>query len=228
LFSFENYPGFVTDTFFCEDVGINPVQMWVFDEQGNADYCETNLIVQDNMEVCPTFYVELGGRVEMPDGEPLAGVDMYVSGTDMQAVTTEADGTFSFPQLPEGGGYELKPSWEMHSSEGITSYDLVLISRHILGLKPLEFPYQMIAADVNNSHFVSTLDMALIQRRILGQIESFPGQQDWVFIPADYTFPNPSNPFLPVFPREMVFEPLDSSFMQADFIAVQLGNPSDM
>lgn len=227
-FSFGPYPGFTTDTFFCSDVGDNLIQMWVFDEQGNTDYCQTNLQVQDNMGACPMSYVALGGRVETPHGEPLAGVEMYLNGADSQEDMTAADGTFFFPEVLQGEPYELKPSWPEHSAEGISSFDLVMISRHILGIKPLEFPYQMIAADVNNSHFVSTMDMALIQRRILGQIESFPGQQDWVFIPADYEFPNPDNPFLPVFPRELVFDSLDSSFMEADFIAVQLGNPSDM
>lgn len=36
-------------------------------------------------------------------------------------------------------------------TNGVTTLDIVLIQRHILGLKPLNSPYKILAADVNNS-----------------------------------------------------------------------------
>jgi hypothetical protein len=37
--------------------------------------------------------------------------------------------------------------------------DLVLISKHILGLEPLNSPYKMIAADANKSNSITTFDI---------------------------------------------------------------------
>ena len=44
-------------------------------------------------------------------------------------------------------------------ASAVTTFDLVLISRHILGLEALDSPYKMIAADVNMSGTISTSDV---------------------------------------------------------------------
>lgn len=38
--------------FGCNDLGMQPVQLWAMDAAGNADYCETFVIVQDNQGGC--------------------------------------------------------------------------------------------------------------------------------------------------------------------------------
>lgn len=226
-FSYSSYPGDTLRTFFCEDLGENTVRLWVFDDFGNADYCETYLEVQDPMEACQPFDFELGGHIATFQGAALPAAEVILSGSMQQELLTEEDGSYVFTNLPQGGDYTLRPAWSFHSMEGITTLDMVLISRHILQVVPFDSPYQLIAADVNGSGSVSSLDLVLIQRRILGVIDTFPEQSDWVFVPADYDFPDPNNPFSPPFPRVMNFNNLTASVEDADFIAVQLGNVSD-
>jgi hypothetical protein len=36
-------------TFTCDELGTQLVELWSIDLAGNADYCETYVIVQDNM-----------------------------------------------------------------------------------------------------------------------------------------------------------------------------------
>ena len=44
----------LTPSFFdCDDVGTNVVYLYVTDEAGNSDFCETYVIIQDNMVICP-------------------------------------------------------------------------------------------------------------------------------------------------------------------------------
>ncbi len=226
-FSYSSSPGDTLRTFFCEDLGVNTVQLWVFDDFGNADYCETYLEVQDLMAVCQPFDFDVGGRITTFQGMPLPAVEVVLSGSMQQQLSTQEDGSYAFVHLQEGGDYTLSPTWPFHDSDGLTTYDMVLITRHILQVVLFDSPYQLIAADVNGSGNVSSLDLVLIQRRILGLIDAFPGQNDWVFVPADYDFPNPDNPFFPPFPRFLNFNNLSASVENADFIAVQLGNVSD-
>ena len=58
--------------------------------------------------------------------------------------------------------------------------DLVFITQHILGISPFSSQYQVIAADVNNSETITTLDMVLIRKVILGKEQAFT-VPSWVF-----------------------------------------------
>lgn len=51
---------------------------------------------------------------------------------------------------------------------GVTTNDLVLISKHINGLQLLPTPYMMIAADANGSGSITATDVSIIRKLILG------------------------------------------------------------
>lgn len=85
---------------------------------------------------------------------------------------------------------------------GVSTFDLVLISKHILGLETFGSPYQIIAADVNKSGSVTTFDIVEIRKLILGIYQNFPNNTSWRFIRKDHAFPNPANPFSPAFPEK--------------------------
>ncbi|MEO6759655.1 MAG: hypothetical protein ABIO24_09395, partial [Saprospiraceae bacterium] len=38
----------ISVTFNCTDIGTQPVEIWAIDAAGNADYCETYIVIQDN------------------------------------------------------------------------------------------------------------------------------------------------------------------------------------
>jgi len=61
--------------------------------------------------------------------------------------------------------------------------DIWAIQQHILQVNLLESPYSRIAADVNNSGSISTLDLVYIQRVILGLDEMFTYVDNWRFLP---------------------------------------------
>lgn len=66
---------------------------------------------------------------------------------------------------------------------GVTTFDLVQISKHILGLELLTNPFQIIAADANNSGSVTTFDISTIRKIILGIEPNFPANRSWRYIP---------------------------------------------
>lgn len=74
---------------------------------------------------------------------------------------------------------------------GVTTGDLVSISKHILGIQPLESPYQLIAADANNSGSVTTFDIVELRKLILGIYQQLPNNSSWRFVP-DYCFKDPA------------------------------------
>ncbi|MBK7338568.1 MAG: hypothetical protein IPJ00_21615 [Saprospirales bacterium] len=70
-----------------------------------------------------------------------------------------------------------------------------MIQQHILGQKLLSSPFKIIAADVNNSRSVTTLDMVQLRRVILNLESRFPNNRSWRFISASHTFTDRYNPW---------------------------------
>ncbi len=96
------------------------------------------------------------------------------------------------------------PSKDDNPLNGVTTYDLVLISKHILGLELLDSPYKLIAADANKSGSITTFDIVELRKLILG-IYGTP-TAPWIypsyrFVDKSFSFPNPLNPFQTAFPE---------------------------
>ncbi|HLP94586.1 MAG TPA: cohesin domain-containing protein [Saprospiraceae bacterium] len=108
------------------------------------------------------------------------------------------------------GEFIITPFKDDNPLNGVTTYDLVLISKHILSLEPLTTPYHIIAADANQSGSVTTFDIVELRKLILGTYTVLPNNTSWRFVPRDYEFPNASNPFQIPFP-EVINAEIDNS-----------------
>lgn len=69
---------------------------------------------------------------------------------------------------------------------GVSTYDLVLISQHILGIVYFDSPFKMIAADINHDGQITTFDVIVTQQLILYVIPEFPNCNAWRFFPNGY------------------------------------------
>lgn len=105
---------------------------------------------------------------------------------------------------------------------GVSTFDLVLINKHILGLELFNSPYIIIAADANKSKAVTTFDIVEFRKLILGIYSELPNNTSWRFVDADYSFPDPANPFEEIFPEiKTVSTPFPA---KADFVAIKVGD----
>jgi hypothetical protein len=168
------------------------------------------------------------GEVETADKDKVEGV-WHVG---ISADVCEANGYNLNPDCTKqysqclcelGGDYTVTPSKTNNVLCGVTTFDLVLISKHILGLELLDSPYKIIAADANNSNSVTTADLVAIRKLILLIDETFPDAPSWRFVDANFTFVNPANPFAPPFPT--VFNCQNTSGpCEANFVAIKVGD----
>ncbi|MBK8564179.1 MAG: T9SS type A sorting domain-containing protein [Saprospiraceae bacterium] len=107
---------------------------------------------------------------------------------------------------------------------GVSTYDMVLIRKHILGMEYLDSPYKIIAADVNHSNGITTYDLVEIQKAILHITDAFANNTSWRFVDAAYVFPNPTNPFVEVFPEVYNINDLNGNMNAVDFKAIKIGD----
>ena len=100
----------------------------------------------------------------------------------------------------------------------------VLISRHILGLEPLNTPYKQIAADANKSNTITTFDIVELRKVILGINSELPSNTAWRFVEKSQVFTDPSNPFADVIRENMTIANIQANMFNGDFVGVKIGD----
>ncbi len=126
--------------------------------------------------------------------------------------------------VPVASTFVIAPEKDDNPLNGVTTFDLVLISKHILGIEPLTSPYKMIAADANKSGSITTFDIVEIRKLILGIYTELPNNTSWRFVDKSFAFPNPNNPFQTAFPETKSIADAMSNQMDEDFAGVKIGD----
>jgi len=215
--------GFSTDTlitYYC--VGEYEVECWARDEAGNTDSCRIHISIEDT-GFSPICALPVMSSTEVTDG--VEEVNYELRGYHCVYDSFLYTGSCCLPIPEPGSNFTLKPYKNNNPINGVTTYDLVLIAQHILGIRPLGSPYKMIAADVNYDGKISTLDIVLLRKFILGIDLDLPQRESWRFIPKDYVFPNPQDPFHPAFPTTIVVPFVtDPPQLEYNFIALKMGD----
>lgn len=168
---------------------------------------------------------DLQGRITTEAGLPIVAVEVQLSGADNRTVLTDANGAFAFTQLIPGEGYTVRPMLDVDPVNGVSTLDLILLNRHILGVQALTSPYKRLAADVNNSASISLIDMIGIRKAILGQTVGISTSPSWRFVRADYVFANPQLPWQGNVPATYTIDALpEAGVDDADFIGIKMGD----
>jgi len=216
-----------TASFDCDNIGSdNEIQLHVTDLAGNSDFCTTFIEIQDNMNACPGSnpLVAVGGAIANESNASVSGVTVNLSGQSTGTVTTNNSGSYNFASIPAGNDITVAPQKDDNPLNGVTTFDLVLISKHILGAQLLDSPFKMIAADANKSNSITTFDLVEIRKLILQIIPAFSNNTSWRFVKKSYSFPNPSNPFAEQFAEVVNINDVASNVLNADFVAVKIGD----
>ncbi len=218
----------LTDTvrlFECEDLGIQSLMLFVTDEDGKSDFCNLLVSIQDTNAVALCGLAAINGVVFGNQEDFVEEVKVELIGTELAVMTDEA-GIFAFPAMEMGGSYEVEPSKVDEAINGVTTSDLVLIQKHILGIEKFDSPYKILASDVNQSNDVSAADLIMIRKLILGRIDAWPNDKTWSFVPSDFIFLDASQPWSTSIPEKYEIHQLNSS-MELDFIGVKLGDVNE-
>jgi hypothetical protein len=211
----------------CADKGkVILVELHAWDEVGNDDFCVTYVEVQDNRTVCPgstVGNVNIAGTISTEGSANLQGATITLSGQASMSATTTANGGYSFISLAKGGDFTLTPQLDKNHLNGVSTFDLVLIQKHILNVQALNSPYKMIAADVNNSKSITTLDLIALRKLILNVDQTFQNNTSWRFVDATYKFPNATNPWAAAFPEVVSVNDIAAN-TTANFVAIKVGD----
>ena len=206
----------------CESVGISTARLYVIDEAQSFSFCTSIIQLDDTLLECPLSRPIVSGSIQSTIGEMVEDVEVRVEGEGEmpQTITTSTDGNYSYT-LQSGKNYQIRPKKDKNPLNGVSTFDLVLIQKHILGTRTFESPYHYIAADINQSGAISAFDMVILRQLILNIIPDFPNNDSWRFVNTSY--PMNTNPILEGY---LDYHQVDniSKNEQINFTAVKIGD----
>ena len=223
-FSYSSQVNDTLRTYNCSHLGQQPVEIWITDLEGNQSIVHTYVIVQDNDLLCSNIHtITVSGNVYTVDKKPLAHAKIMVEGGETFVdQMTEADGIFTFKNLGMFNDYRIMGEKSDEALKGVSTLDLVLIQRHILGIEKFDNPLQIIAGDIDESGKINTVDLVNLRKLILGLTDTFPKNRPWIFVKENQKYLDGENPWLENL--DYLFDNLDTNQTNINFTSIKVGD----
>jgi len=176
-------------------------------------------------QICKERPGKVFGVVASITGAPIPGVNIKTSSqNDELHGQSNQSGSFKIDGIPGCDPFNLTMSMVDVPSKGINTLDLIKVQKQILGLGGLDSPYALLAADVNRSASITTADLLLMRKIVLGIETGLAEDALWLFLPEDYTFENARAPHEEELPQYMELGILEDKEMETSFIGLKLGD----
>jgi Secretion system C-terminal sorting domain/Dockerin type I domain len=218
------YPTTTDVTVGCGDTGRIAVEVWIKDSLGLTTSRTGSFGVKDNNLMCipqVTIKPAIMGKIRTENGKAIQ-TQLTLAGTTGSSTIKSSDYTFS--DLLRGGSYGITPVRDTDWYNGVTTFDIALMSRHVLDIEPFTSPYKLIAGDVDKDGFIDASDILLTRKLVLRQATRINGNTAWRFIPANHVFATPLSILPGSYPESIQFNNLSDTFRNADFMAVKTGD----
>jgi len=199
--------------FHMDDLDVNgylTASVYIWDENGNHDFCVVRtLISQTNVgsraPVQGRFFTELGKSIQDVETTIVDMENNYV-----QTSNSDLEGHYAFPTNTMHKDYVVKGTKDYDYLNGVSTFDLIQIQRHVLGQSLLDSPYKMIAADITGD-----------RKLTLGLTDNFPNAESWVFVDEDQEL-TIMNPW--IYRDSLMIQNLSTPMMEENFIGVKIGD----
>lgn len=166
---------------------------------------------------------------ETPDGDTIRSYEVLLDTLSIGRVEVDTAGHFqTMVFLHPDSTYTLSLLKDTLYNNGLSTFDLIKLSKQVLTIDTLDTPYKLIAADVNHSGGISTFDIIKTQKLVLSLDTDLVDNTSWVFVRKNYTFTAPENPFTEFYegsPQKYTFVPSDIPSFK--FIGIKIGDLND-
>ena len=242
LYSFSGDVYTPSYTYTCDNVPAFGVELsteiWVADagtddncngkiewSERNKDYCTTTIVITDNINVCGDGSGSiLAGQVLTEDVQSVekVGVSINAPGHVFPTYITTQNGQYNFNNVIIPENFTIHAERNDAHRNGVSTLDLVKIQKHLLGIEIMESPYDLIAADANNSQNVSAIDLIELRKLILGIYTELPANLSWRFVDKSFLFADDTNPW--PFSESIYMTGMNGNAMDKDFVAIKVGD----
>ncbi len=168
----------------------------------------------------PPQATEIAGRIITWRGRPIPDVKVYEASDPDNFSMTSASGQFAFDMVLDNfSTYELVVEKDDSFNEGLSTIDLITISKQVRNIQLLSSFYERMAADMNGSGSISTLDLVDCRKLILfvsDKLAAYPSP--WRFFAPGVNGANPAS---------QVFFNSQSNTASLNLIGIKMGDMND-
>lgn len=167
-------------------------------------------------EVCDKMDMEASFSFKNVNEVPISNMGVYFS--NQLISSTNSLGEFSVKNLSACKSYEFVLGTELGNPlAGISTKDILLIQNHILGNNRIKSIPSLVAADVDNSGAVSSLDIIMLRKILIGFTSNFVFENSWQYVTSSATE-------MRVFPNKVKFLESNPYGTRQDFYLVKKGD----
>ena len=167
-------------------------------------------------EVCEKMDMEASFSFKNINEVPISNMGVYFLNKVIRS--TNALGEFSIKNLSACKTYEFVLATEVANPlAGLSTKDILLIQNHILGNNRIKSIPSLVAADVDNSGIVSSLDIIMLRKILLGYTSNFVVENSWQYVTS-------SASAMGVFPNKVKFLESSPYGTRQDFYLVKKGD----
>lgn len=167
-------------------------------------------------DVCGKMDMEASFSFRNLNEVPISNMGVYFSNQVIRS--TNALGEFSVKNLSACKAYEFVLATDVANPlAGLSTKDILLIQNHILGNNRLKSIPSLVAADVDNSGGVSSLDIIALRKIILGYTSNFDVENSWQYVSSLASD-------MGVFPNKVKFLESNPYGTRQDFYLVKKGD----
>jgi hypothetical protein len=173
----------------------------------------------------PGVAPQISGKVLTAKHQPISQTEIQISRHPLFHVfsseTVDEDGAFAIDDLQTGYSFFLKGYHDGDFMKGVSTYDLLLIQKHLLGIAPFTTLDQFVAADINHDGIVNINDLIHLRKAILGYTSHFHNNTSWRFgvWPQDMDKQDPSE-----FTETAYIESLGYGPTEINFLGIKVGD----
>ena len=166
---------------------------------------------------------QISGKITTEELKPveLVSVNLEIPGQLFPAFITTKNGEYNFDSITVPADFTISAERNDNYNNGVTTLDLLKIQKHLLGREIITSPYDLIAADANNSWSVTAIDLVELRKLILGIYTVLPSNKSWRFIDKDYVFSDTLHPWSSPFE---ITGTATGDVQDADFIGIKIGD----
>lgn len=232
-FSFSSNVNDTLRIYTCDSIGTRLVRLYITDEAGNQDWVNSYILIQNNMGACAGPAPASGLRTTAIDGKIRTEWGSLIEQVGIKLMNGEAsmpevmsNGKYTIRDLLMGQSYQIIPKKDINPLNGVSTLDIIMIQKHIMGAQFFKSPYKLIAADIDKNGEINGIDLVELRRLILGMDKTFTKNESWRFVDAGYHFFDQSQALKETFNESYVIKNLQQP-MQIDFVGVKIGDVNE-
>jgi len=171
---------------------------------------------------------QITGRVvaSPPIDSEVAGIEdvLIRANANNRSLTalSSAEGTFSLNGHYPDQASSLSARKADSTTTGLSTGDLLRLTRHLDGTEEITDPYQLLAADIDCSAGIDSLDLDRLQEVLMEGTDTFSQCPGWIFVPQSHIFSYPTAPFS--YPDTLFFNTLTGPTLVDTLLGIRRGD----